>query len=414
LPNSPVAYANLLTALHFPDGVGPDEIYAEHLRWAERHARSHYPRGTPSFANDWRSARPLRVGYISPDFREYPASRFFEPLLAHHDRAIVRPQHHDAVMRRCQAYGHAWRDIAGMSDERVERIVRDDQIDVLVDLAGHMANPRLTLFGRRPAPVQVTYLGYPSTTGLGTMDYRFTDSLHDPPGQTERWHTERLVRLDPCCWCYRPDDDAPDVSTLPALSRGGRVTFAAFNRPAKASPRILALWARVLATVPGSRLMALVAPGAETDAGLLRSFDHYGIGSDRLTLVERRPRADYVRLWGEVDLALDTFPYHGMTTTCDGLWMGVPTVTLAGNTHVSRVGVSLLGAVDLGDFIAQDDAGYVAAAVNAVGDLTRLTELRAGLRARMQRSPLRDEVGLTRRVEAVYRTMWRELYGNKI
>ncbi|HEX8915890.1 MAG TPA: hypothetical protein VF796_26285, partial [Humisphaera sp.] len=348
------------------------------------------------------------------DFRTYPAPRFFEPLLAHHDRAAVEvfcysdvpPGKADAVTDRCRAYGHAWRDVAGLPDAAVAARVAADRVDVLVDLAGHMANPRLTLFARRAAPVQVTYLGYPGTTGLATVDYRLTDSLQDPPGAADRWHAERLWRLDPCCWCYRPDDDAPPVGPPPALAGRGPVTFAALNRLAKASPRALRLWARVLDAVPGSRLMALVPPGAERDPAATGLFAAHGVGGERLVLVGGRPPREYLRLWADADVALDAYPYHGMTTTCDALWMGVPTVTLVGGRHASRVGLSLLSAVGLGGLAAGDEDAYVAAAAGLAAHLPGLAALRQGLRDRVRRSPLGDGPGLARRVEAAFLAMY--------
>jgi protein O-GlcNAc transferase len=350
-PDWPHAGSGLLFTLHYRHGDEPQRMYEEHARWGERHARPLYP-AHPQFTADRAPDRRLRVGYVSPDFRLHPVTRFFEPILEHHDRAkfdvfcYSDEANADAVTRRLRRYpGNTWRDITGSSDEEVANAVRRDSIDILVDLTGHMANHRLLAFARRPAPVQVTYLGYPNTTGVGTIDYRITDSLHDPPGQTERYHVERLVRLDPCCWCYRPDDDSTDVNDLPALA-SGRVTFACLNKLIKVTPQMVGLWGRILDAVPGSRLMML-AGMAHDDVTVRDSFERHGISRDRLRLVPRLPRDQYLRLYHDLDIALDTFPYNGHTTTIDGLWMGVPTVTLAGRTHVSRAGLDVLTQVNL-------------------------------------------------------------------
>jgi len=420
-PGSSVAGSDLLLALHYVDGVGRHELLEEHVSWAERHAKPLYAAARPHHvAEDERDPeRRLRVGYVSPDFRDYPAARFFEPLLAGHNRAkfdvfcysdVSQP---DAVTARLRAYGDVWRDIAGIPDERVAQVIGQDQVDILVDLAGHMANPRLLLFARKPAPVQVTYIGYPDTTGLQTIDYRITDEWHDPfdsaqdapPGVSEAYHTEELVRLPRCCWSYAPGEDLPAVGALPAASTGV-ITFGVMNRLVKVTRQMTELWRRILAVVPHSRLMVLVARGVEAEPSVRERFTKAGIDAGRLLLVPQRPRREYLELLNQVDVGLDTFPYAGMTTTCDALWMGVPTVTLAGQTHVSRTGVSLLSAVGLPELIARTPEQYVEIAVGLASDLPRLAALRAGLRERVGRSPLGDGAGLAAAIEAAYREMW--------
>ena len=412
-PQSPVTGSDLLAVLHNVDGVAPQEMFQEHVRWAERHARPLYKTAAPRGAadSDRDPNRRLRVGYVSPDFREYPAARFFEPLLAGHDREkvevfcysdVTRP---DAVTARLRAYGCTWRDIGGLPDERVEQMVREDRIDILVDLAGHMSNPRLLLFARRPAPVQVSYLGYPDTTGLPTIDYRITDEWHDPPGMSEAYHTEELVRLPRCCWSYGPGKDLPTVGALAADS-SGVFTFGIMSRLVKVTPRMMGLWARILTAVPSSRLMVLVARGVETEPSVRERFTAAGVGADRLAFLAHRPRREYLELFGQVDLALDTFPYCGMTTTSDALWMGVPTVTLSGQTHVSRTGVSILHAVGLAELVAQTADEYVDIAVALARDVPRLRELRAGMRERVRASDLSNGTGLAAAIETAFRQMW--------
>jgi predicted O-linked N-acetylglucosamine transferase (SPINDLY family) len=333
--------------------------------------------------------------------------------LAHHDRSqftaicysdVDRP---DAVTRRLREAAGGWRDVVGIPHEAVADLVRRDGIDILVDLAGHMPRNRLLLFARKPAPVQVTYLGYPDTTGLATMDYKITDDLHDPPGATDRYYTERLIRIPGGCWCYRPNEDSPDVVVPPCLE-AGRVTFAALNRLVKATPKVMRLWAQILKAVPGSRLIASAGSHDRVDASVQELFERNGITKDRVVLDGRKRHAQYLARFNEADIALDTFPYSGQTTTCDASWMGVPTVTLAGRTHVSRGGVSLLTSVGLRECIADTPQAYVDTAVRLATDPGHLREMRATLRERMRRSLLCDGLAQARKLEQAYRFAWQQ------
>lgn len=415
--NTPSLHSKLLLNTLYLNNLSREEIFAEHVQWAASHTEKETTQKSTIVYRDSGSQQPLTVGYVSPDFRAYATARFFESIISNHNVNRVKAvcysdvplNAHDAVTRRFQSYPTLWRNINGLSDDRVAQQIRADGIDILVDLAGHMSNPRLTLFTKHLAAVQISYAGYPFTTGMKTIDFKITDSFHDPYESSQEIHSETLVRLDPCCWCYRPDDHLPSVSPLPALGNGGRITFAAFNRLVKCSPRILKLWARLLNAVPSSRLMMIVPKGAESDAAILSNFRAAGLDDGRILLVGRKKRGDYMRLWNQVDLALDTYPYNGMTTTCDGLSMGVPTITLAGDRHVSRVGVSLLHAVGLQDLIASDESQFVDIAQKLVSDLPRLAALRAGLRAAMQGSVLCDGKGLTRRFEDLYENLYEQV-----
>jgi predicted O-linked N-acetylglucosamine transferase (SPINDLY family) len=381
-------------------------MFEEHRRWADRHARPLYAPARPTPRNIATTDR-IRVGYVSLDFRAHPVSRFFEPVLQHHDRArfdvfcysdVTAP---DATTARLRTYpGTTWRQTAGMPDASMADLVRRDGIDILVDLTGHMAGSRLLVFARRPAPVQVSYLGYPDTTGVATIDYRITDSLHDPPGETGDYLVERLIRLDPCCWCYRPDDDSPDVNDLPALA-AGHLTFACLNKLIKVTPQMASLWARVLDAVPGSRLMVLAGKG-QGEPAAFELFARAGIARDRVDLVGRLPREDYLRLYHRIDIALDTFPYNGHTTTCDALWMGVPTVTLAGQTHVARAGLDVLTTAGLSQLVTTSEVDYLLTATRLASDLPHLSTLRRSLRAAVAGSPLTDAAGLTDRLENAF------------
>jgi predicted O-linked N-acetylglucosamine transferase (SPINDLY family) len=341
---------------------------------------------------------------------------FFEPLLMAHDRSAVeifcysdavRP---DDVTARLQRHADHWRDVAGQSDEQFIAQVRADRIDILVDLAGHTAGNRLRAFAARPAPVQVTYLGYPNTTGVPAVDYRFTDALADPPGEADTLYTEKLIRLPRCAWCYRPPDPSPHHNPLPA-QESGAVTFGSFNMPAKLSEETLDLWSQLLAAVPNSKLMLKFAALSEQSMRdhFARLFAARGVAESRLILRGRDEAVKHhLRSYHEIDIALDTFPYHGTTTTCDALWMGVPVVTLIGNAHVSRVGASLLNAVGLDDLVTTTREQFIATAAALAGDLPRLAKLRSTLRGVMQKSPLMDAAGLAREIERSYREIWQQ------
>jgi predicted O-linked N-acetylglucosamine transferase (SPINDLY family) len=429
-PGSAQAHSNLLFMLHYDGDVSARQLFEEHVAWGKKHAEPWYPKTQESRGGFSRrpsesaaaqaaptvvepSCRRIRLGYVSGEFRDHPVARFIEPALEHHDRnqfevflysAVTEP---DLVTERIKGYGHVWRDIASVSDERAAEMIREDSIDILVDLMGHIGGHRLLIFARKPAPVQITYLGYPDTTGMRAMDYRITDSWHDPIGQTEQFHTEKLIRLNPCAWCWRPDQDGPEVNELPALS-AGYVTFACLNKLVKVTPQILNLWAKILEAVPGSRLKLMVSKYDPSDPMLWQLFEQHGLSRDRLILVGRQSRRQYLKEYHGVDIALDTFPYNGHTTTCDALWMGVPVVSLSGPTHVARAGLSVLTNVGLGELVTDSPEAYVERAIGLAGDLRRLAEMRGGvmndtLRARMGRSALRDEIGFTGRLERAYR-----------
>ena len=292
----------------------------------------------------------------------------------------------------------------GLSHVQAAELVRRDRIDVLIDLAGHTGGNRLPMFALRPAPVQATHYGYTTTSGLAAMDYRITDADVDPPGETERWHTEELVRLPETWWCYR-GGLALESGPLPA-SRAGHVTFGSFNNLAKASDDALTLWARVLRELPGSRLHVLAGTGTEGEKRVLEGLARGGVAADRVSLPGRRSTEEYFRLYQGVDVCLDPFPFTGCNTTADALWMGAPVVTLAGDRCAGRQSVGPLRLVGLGDLVTESADAYVAAAVRLAGDLGRLSRLRAGLRERLRASPLMDAAGYTRRLEAAYVGMW--------
>jgi predicted O-linked N-acetylglucosamine transferase (SPINDLY family) len=401
-------WLHLLIALHYLPDFSPDDLFALHVRIGRELSEGLPP--AADFSNRRDPERRLRVGYLSADFRQHSVAHFILPVLRSHERSVVEVFCYsdvvspDAITERAQSLVDAWRPTSGLSDESLARAIREDGIDVLVDLSGHMFN-RLGVFARRAAPVQVTYLGYPNTTGLPAMDYRLTDSFADPAGEADARATEKLLRLDPCAWCYEPVEVGPQV----APAKTGPITFCSFNVLAKASAPAMETWARILLQVPGSRLsvktISLDDPTARQ--GFVREMQRLGVEPSRLELrgflAEARA---HLAAYAEVDIALDPFPYNGTTTTCEALWMGVPVVALAGRAHVGRVGVSLLNAVGLAELVASDHDDYVRIAVALANDRRRLAELRAGLRERMLASPLMDAAGFCRRLEAAYREMW--------
>jgi predicted O-linked N-acetylglucosamine transferase (SPINDLY family) len=301
-----------------------------------------------------------------------------------------------------------WFSTIGESDDRVAQQVYADQVDILVDLAGHTVNNRLRVLALKPAPVQVTYLGYPSTTGLSQINYRFTDQWADPPGHSDPLYTEKLIRLPHSFLCYQAPEDAPEVAALPSLS-SGYITFGSFNTIQKVNEEVIALWSKLLTAIPSAHLLLKCKSFSDrsTMTRYRDQFTTYGINPERLNLVgHQQATQDHLSLYHQVDIALDPFPYNGTTTTCEALWMGVPVITLAGNSHVSRVGVSLLKAVDLPDLIAATPENYVDKAIALAKDLEQLAQLRGNLRLQMAQSPLCNASQFVNGLEQVYRQLW--------
>jgi predicted O-linked N-acetylglucosamine transferase (SPINDLY family) len=391
----------------------PMELLADHRSWDQIYA-SHLTGMIAPHANSRVAGRRLRVGLVSPDFKQHPVMRFLLPFLEHHNREQIElfayaqvPEPDEWTELARKQVGH-WRSLVDMPDAEAADLIRADEIDVLVDLAGHSNGNRLMVFARKPAPVQVTYLGYPGTTGLSAIDYRITDAFADPPGMTEGHHSEKLIRLAGCAWCYGPDSQ--NVPSESPATQSGVVTFGCFNNLAKVNDRTLGLWARILDAVPGSRLLLKSIGFLSMDARrrVRESLcSQSGIGEERLDI--RGPEdshESHLALYREMDIALDTFPYHGTTTTCEALWMGVPVVTLAGRTHVSRVGVSLLTNVGLPELIAESEDEYVRIAVELARDVEQLVNYRSNLRDKMLGSQLLDAPSFAREIEGAFRQMW--------
>lgn len=357
--------------------------------------------------------RPLRIGYVSPDFRRHSVAYFVEPILAHHDRdafTVYCYYNHrfcDEVTERIKLHTDGWRDIAYSDDEAVAAMIADDRIDVLVDLAGRTNGHRLGVFNKKPAPVQVTYLGYPTVTAIPAIDYRITDSQVD--SNDERWlDTEQPLRMPASYFCYRPDAGAPDIAPPPVLSRD-YITFACFNNFVKVSPVTMAAWANILGSVPHSRLLLKAQAYADESVRqrVLGVFEQSGIRRERIELLSvTRTVEEHLAHYQDVDIALDTYPYNGATTTCEALWMGVPVITWRGETHAARMGASILTALGMTMFIAHSRDQYVATAVRIAANPRELAPLRVALRGLLKRSPLRAEVSHTRALERLYREGW--------
>lgn len=418
-PQDVNSHSNLLFGLSSSAEFDGGKLFDEHKRWYDKHA-ARLSENIRPHANDPSPERRLRIGYVSPDFRTHSVGFFFEPLLDAHDREHFEIFCYsdvgtgDATTERLRGSADEWRDTAGTTHEKLSELVREDQIDILVDLTGHTANHRLLVFARKPAPVQVSYLGYPNTTGLQTVDYRLTDERADPTGETDAFYEEELIRLRDGFLCYRPPGESPEVSELPA-QRNGFPTFGSFNNPRKYSPSAIQAWSEILTLVPESRLLlkyrGLDDPG--TQEYIYRSFEAQGVGNERLELRGYSPSLrEHLDIYREVDIALDTFPYNGTTTTCEALWMGVPVITLAGELHAGRVGLSLLSQLGLEEWAAKSREDYVEKAAVLGGDREGLGKHRAHLREQLRDSTLMDAGRFSASVEQAFRQMWKRRCGS--
>ena len=409
-PTDPAAHSVLLFNLPFWPDVGASEILTEARTWNARHAQA-LAAQAPALDNDRSAERRLRIGYVSPDFQTHVQSLFTIPLLQNHDHGrfeIFCYSSADKSTRettRIRGYADVWRDVGALSDAALAEVIRRDRIDILVDLSMHMIGRRMLTFARRPAPIQLCWLAYPGTTGLETMDYRLSDPYLDPLDENTLPYSEQTLRLPDTFWCYDPLTDVPEVSASPALATG-RVTFGCLNHFRKINDRVLRLWAEVLLAVPKSRLL-LLAPAKSGRAHVCSAFERAGVERDRLEFVDRSGRLDYLNRYREIDICLDTFPYNGHTTSLDALWMGVPTVTLVGETVVGRAGLCQAMNVGLPELIATTPEEYVRAACSLAENLEQLAELRRTLRERTEQSPLMDGPRFTRNLEAIYRDVWR-------
>jgi len=412
-PNYIEAHQNLLLTLQYRPGVTLAELAEEHAEFERRHTAPLQSRW-PVFTIDSDVERPIRVGFVSPNLNQHPVGNFLVPVLENIDRAQCTAvcysdrANHDDVTRRCQAAAAEWRDVNELDDERLFQLIRGDGIDVLFDLAGHAAKNRLLVFARKPASVQVTWAGYVGTTGLAAMDYILADRDEIPP-EAEVHYVERVLRMPEGYVCYEPPSDAPDCSSLPALT-SGQVTFGSFNNPAKIGPRVIELWVKILQRVERSRLV-LKYRGMD-DTSIRARWTHVlvnrGIDPARVEYLGWSSHEDLLKEYQRIDMALDPFPYNGGITTCEALWMGVPVITRPGETFASRHSLSHLSNAGLEGTIAGDEDEYVELAVSLAGDLPRLASLRAGLRMQIAGSSLCDGKRFASDLTRLLREIWRQ------
>ena len=407
-PRSLEGWSGLLLSLNNRDDLSPADVFAEHLRFGAT-----FPEHTPSHKlrpDRGRAGARIRVGYLSGDLMQHPVALFLRPVLAHHDRmqfeifCYSNNARDDWMTQEIRTRVDHWRNIANRDDATVASDIRADELDILIDLSGHSARSRILLFNYGCAPVQATWLGYLNTTGLRSADFRICDGHSDPAGMTEQLHTEQLVRLPDSQWCYCPVLDFPELP-MPQRELPGHVVFGSFNHASKLSERCVDLWCRVLDAVPASYLRIVNIPPGRTTEVLRKQIEQRGIASDRISIVPGMNIDEYFAAIGRVDVALDSFPYNGGTTTLDILWMGVPLVALAGDRSVSRSGVSILSVLQIPELIAGSDDDYVALNSRLAADREWRRTLRTSLRPRLQRSLLMDAARFTRNLEAAFRKM---------
>jgi len=408
-PTDRGTHSSLLFTLMFCPDFDARALYEENREWDRRHAQP-LAKFIQPHTNDRSPDRRLRVGYVSPDFRNHVEAFFIVPLMGAHDHRnyqiccysdVISP---DNLTARIRAHADVWHDITGLTDERLAQQVREDRIDILVDTTMHMSRTRLLAFARKPAPVQVTWLAYPGTTGLSAMDYRLTDPHLDPPGMFDDCYSEESVRLPDSFWCYDPLTTEATLNPLPATEKG-YVTFGNLNNFCKINVGVLKLWAEVMRAVEGSRLILLAGEGSHRQ-DTVEVMRKEGIAPERVQILGRRPRGHYLELYHQIDLGIDTLPYNGHTTSLDSYWMGVPVVTLVGQTVVGRAGLSQLRNLELPELIAETPEQFIRITVELANDLPRLSKLRASLRERMRASPLMDGPRFARNLEAAYRSLW--------
>jgi predicted O-linked N-acetylglucosamine transferase (SPINDLY family) len=414
-PQFAATHQIVLFTLHYSSGADPIALAAEHRRWAERHAT---PLLTPGrrHANTPDPERRIRVGYVSGDFRQHPIAYFTAPVLEAQDQnqieticyASGKP---DAWTERMRHHASLWREADGLGDAELAELIEQDHIDILVDLAGHTAGNRLLVFARKPAPVQVSWLGYSGTTGMQAVDYLIVDPKVAPPEEPAPF-VEQPLPIDGCFLAYEIPRDAPAVAPAPCVKRGF-ITYACFNALSKVGLHVVSVWSEILRRDPTARLVMKNATFDDQASHefYARQFESLGVRRERVDLVGGSPHRELLEYYSEVDIALDPFPYNGATTSCEALAMGVPVVSLCGNRFISRVGSSILHNAGLDDLVTASEADYVEKALALGQNHALLAEMRATMRARLAGSTLGDTVGFTRRLESAYRDIWRRWCG---
>ena len=408
------SYGDLLMLSNYDDCLAADELYTRHAAFGKQFAARYQPSYEHGEARK-KSDKKLRVGYVSPDWHSHhPVMTFFKSVLEQHASGPYEVYCYsttsapDVETKKLKRSATRWLDAARLDQEQLAAAIARDRIDILVDLAGHTFGNRLPVFMLKPAPVQVTWLGYPNTTGVAAIDYRLTDAIADPPGVSDGLHTEQLWRLPNGFLCYTPSEHSPEISS-PPVERTGAITFGCLNNPAKLSSATIALWSKILQQLPSARLLlkSNLFEYTETRQKFLRLFREAGASHDQVELrTYRATLMEHLETYREIDIALDPFPYNGTTTTCEALWMGVPVVTLAGDRHAARVGASILQGIGRPELVAHSPQEYLRKVVELSADLPRLAALRECLRNELEGSRICDAEGFTRGLEEAYGQMW--------
>lgn len=409
-PDFANARSSLLFTLNFQSTVSPQEVLVESRIWEDHHARPVYGEQYQHIRREI-AGRRLRIGYVSADIRQHAVAAFMAPIIEHHDRSTVElfcyychPGRDETTDLLAPRFEH-WVESAALSDAELAQRIHADGIDVLVDLAGHTAGNRLLTFARRPAPVQITYLGYPGTTGLSAMDYRITDAQADPPS-ADAHYAETLLRLPHSLWCYQASAAMPEVGELPALANG-HLTLGSFNNFNKLDARSIELWARLLREVPGTRLVVATVPEGPARLALLESFEALGVQASRIDVLPWLDKQAFWKALERVDVSLDPVTVNGATTTCESLWMGAPVLTRVGARFLERAGLSILTSAGLSEFACESDDACVQRVRDLSVDLPKLAALRAGLRQQLSRTSVFDGATFTRSLEALFCEAWR-------
>lgn len=411
-PSNIRAQVNLLSFLNYSDHHSELEIFRQHVALGRSFRLSSTQLSGSTRQSQQRHGR-IRIGYASPDFRTHSVAGFIAPVFEHHDCsafelfAYYNGTRHDATSEQLRKHAEHWTVTTRLSDSALRRKIVADGIDILVDLAGHTANSRVMAFAPKAAPIQLSWIGYPNTSGLPTIDYRLCDTVTDPSGTADHLHTEILRRLPGCFLCYKPPERSPAVAPPPFRSRG-YITFGSFNHRGKMTITVIDTWAKILKAVPDARLLLKNAAlsGSAARKATQQLFETAGVSTTRLTLLGHdMSREQHLQRYGDIDIALDTFPYNGTTTTCEALWMGVPVITFTGNSHRSRVGSSLLQAAGLGRFVGDNVQGYVNLAIALSASRLQLVELRNQMRGIVASSRLTDAARFTTDLETLYREL---------
>ena len=406
-PEQILPQINLLYSLNFVPGIKNEKITERHILFAQKQEKLITKLVRQSTNNDSASLKKLKIGYVSADFREHSVSYFIEPVLSHHDKdkfsiyCYYNNHAEDQTTGRIRSLSDHWRSIASLSDRAFAELVSKDDIDILIDLSGYTANTRTLAFAYKPAPVQISWLGYPNTTGLESMDYRLTDILTDTPLESEHLYSEKLLRMKECFCCYQPPQKSPDECKH-SFQENGFITFGSFNNFAKTTTDVLNLWADILVQIPNSRLVLKSAGLSDKDmtSRLKAFFAAKGIKGDRLILLSNdNLLSEHLAQYQGIDIALDPFPYNGTTTTCEALWMGTPVITLIGDSHRSRVGYSLLHSVETQELAAKNMEEYLQIAITLANDPSSLSHYHKTLRKKMTDSSLMNATEFTKEFE---------------